>query len=113
MASVPAPVSCLYAASWAWGSGGVVIGDGLKKYSEWTPSAGTFSDGLAEAPAGRWAAWSAHLPPVVASLSHATMALTRGSHWPTSLTADAPREWPAMPTREGSRSARPGLAVEK
>src|SRR3954469_7866414 len=42
-------------------------------------------------------------------LSHATIARTRGSICPTYETAAAPREWPAMPTREKSTDDASGL----
>src|SRR3954469_11889446 len=95
-------------------SGGALCELGLKKYSELMPSAGTFSVGLAGEPVGRPAGTcSAHVPLAGARLSHATIAFPRGSHWPTTLTAEAPSEWPAIPTRLASSSERCGLRAEK
>src|SRR5215218_7050383 len=42
-------------------------------------------------------------------LSHATIAFTRGSCWPTYDTPAAPNEWPAIPIRDGSTSFQNGL----
>src|SRR3954452_7570283 len=112
--SVPAVASCAKAAAFDWGSGGALIDDGLKKYSELKPSAGVASVGCAGvsdgSPAGTW---SRQLPVAGARLSQATIARTRGSHWPTRLTAEAPSECPAMPTRVASRSERAGFFDEK
>src|SRR6187549_3074128 len=112
--SVPASVSCLKAPAFDCGSGAEFIGEGLKKYSELIPSAGVVSVGAAGESAGSPAGiWSRHLPVAVARLSHATIARTRGSHCPTTLTADAPSECPAMPTRLASSCERAGFFVEK
>src|SRR3954470_24976698 len=45
----------------------------------------------------------------VERLSHATIAFTRGSLWPTNDTPDAPNECPAMPMRAGSTASYNGL----
>src|SRR3954452_17311199 len=45
----------------------------------------------------------------VARLSQATIALTRGSRWPTKDTPEAPKECPARPTRSRSSSDDSGL----
>src|SRR5256885_1192973 len=45
----------------------------------------------------------------LARLSQATIAFTRGSHWPMYDTPAAPYECPAMPSREGFNSFQNGL----
>src|SRR3954447_24986447 len=50
-------------------------------------------------------------PAGVARLSQATIALTRGSRWPTNDTPEAPKEWPARPTRLRSSSDHSGFAA--
>ena len=46
---------------------------------------------------------------VLPRLSHATIAFTRGSAWPTYETPAAPNEWPAAPMRERSIMPASGL----
>src|SRR3954451_6389345 len=50
-------------------------------------------------------------PEGVARLSQATIALTRGSRWPTNDTPEAPKECPARPTRLRSSSDHSGFAA--